>query len=420
MLSIIIVLLIYAMILLLMDALSRAENGIFSLSADDIRTLSARDDSPAVWLSERLKKPREFVQLFAILKTFLIACLIAISMLFYSLVPQWWAILVGGILAWMGLILFGNAFPGGAIRGNKIEKALRWLPIVRAMGFVLAPLIALWRATLHALVPEGGIGGPMAIERELDDLMPDGEDFSSLETDEKEMIRHVMEFRSTTVREIMIPRIDMACIPADATPQEAVKLINEAGHTRVPIFQDRIDNIVGVLYAKDLLQALSSGDVGDLTKIARPPLFVPESKLTNNLLRELRRTRVHMAIVVDEYGGTAGLVTLEDLIEEIVGEIQDEYDFEEVPIRKLSPNVYLVEAKHPIDEVNEQLGIELPEDDSETLGGLIYGLAGAIPNAGDRFEFENIIFVVESVSGQRLKTVKVIIHENDEDAKNSN
>ncbi len=416
MIAILLLLLAWGLIIVFIYAVSTAENAAFSLSADDIRSLATKDESGARWLSEHLKKPREFIQFFVILKTFLAACLFTSGVFFYILTPNWLTVAVCGVLVWIVLIMFANAFPGKAIRGDRIRKALQWLPFVQFLGFILTPLVLLWRSLLRVLVPEGGIGGPLAIERVLDELMPEGEVFSSLETDEKEMIRHVVEFKNTTVREIMVPRIDMVCIPADATPREAVKVITDAGHTRVPIYETRIDNVVGVLYAKDLLLAISSDkEVKSLVDIAREPHFVPESKLVNDLLRELKRTRIHMAIIVDEYGGTAGLVTLEDLIEEIIGEIQDEYDFEEVSIRKLSDNVYNVEAKVPIDEVNEQLGIELPEDESETLGGFIYSLAGAIPNAGDRFEFENLLFVVESVSGQRLKNVKIIIRKNNEE-----
>ncbi|MCK5832132.1 HlyC/CorC family transporter [bacterium] len=416
MIAAVITLVIYGVIVIYIYAVSIAENAAFALNAENIRSLVSRNEPIAKWLSERLKKPREFIQYFVIVKTFLISCLLVVSIIFNSFYFHWTIILATGLLTWNILILYANAFPGKAIRRNRVEKALRWIPFVRFLGWLIWPFIILWRAALRFLVPEGGIGGPLTIERELDELMPDGKDFASLETDEKEMIRHVVEFRSTTVREIMVPRIDMVCISHDETPTEAVEVITVAGHTRVPVYKERIDNVVGVLYAKDLLNAISSEQkISDLTEIARAPYFVPESKLTNDLLRELRRECVHMAIIVDEYGGTAGLVTLEDLIEEIVGEIQDEYDFEEIPIRKLSENVYNVLAKLPIDEVNEELGIELPEDDSETLGGFIYGIAGAIPNAGDKFEFENILFVVESVSGQRLKNVKIVIKNPEEE-----
>lgn len=416
MVSLSIVIGLYALCVFLIYSFSAAENAVFSLSADDIRVLEKENGTNEKWLSERLKKPREFIQYFTILRTFLFAGLLVITAIFNVRVPGWPTLLVSGVLAWGVFLLYANAFPGRDTREDKMKKALRWLSLVRLFGAVMFPFLFLWKVFLRLLVPEGGIGGPLAIERELDKLMPDGRDFASLESEEKEMIRHVVDFRNTTVREVMVPRIDMVCIPTDATPTDAVKVINEAGHTRVPLYKDRIDNVVGVLYAKDLLNAMSSdSEFKNLMKIARKPYFVPESKLTSKLFNEMRRAQIHMAIVVDEYGGTAGLVTLEDLIEEIVGEIQDEYDFEEIPIRKLSENVYNVEAKLAIDEVNEELGISLPEEDSETLGGFIYGLAGAIPSAGDRYEFENLLFIVESVSGQRLEKVKIIIKDKDEE-----
>ena len=414
--SLIVIAALYALFVFLIYACTSTENAVFTLSEAEIRTIEKRSDSTSIWLSERLKKTRDFVQYFVILRTFFFAGLMVITVVFNMLVPGWMTLLVSGVLLWVMLILFANAFSCMDVRGDTIAKVLRWLPLVRFFGAILLPLILLWRLLLKLLVPDGGIGGPLPIEREIDEIIPTGEGFMSLMEEEKEMIRHVVEFRDTTVREVMVPLIDMVCIASDAMPEEAVKVITQAGHTRVPIYKGRIDNIVGLLYAKDLLQATNfNPGFKNLMSIARKPYFVPESKLTPHLLKEFKRERIHVAVVVDEYGGTAGLVTLEDLIEEIVGEIQDEYDFEEIPIRKLSENVYNVQTKLPIDEVNEGLGISLPEEDSETLGGFIYSLAGAIPSAGDRYEFENLLFIVESVSGQRLKSVKIVIKKPDEE-----
>jgi len=388
---------------------------VLGLSADDIRTLSTREDRGSRWLTQKIRKPRELSLFFVVARTLLIAlAALVLFSLIYS-IGGWLSIVVGGLLLWVALVLFGFAFPGSSARGNRLEITIRWLPVIHFFAIFITPLTLLWKAILRVLAPEGGLGGPLAIERELNGLIPDENGFAALETEEKEMIRHVVEFGDTMVREVMVPRIDMICIPTKTSPEDAVKIIAKAGHSRIPLYKNRVDNITGVLYAKDLLLAMGKPEpIRSLQDIAREPYFVPEAKRIADLLSEFRKERIHIAIVVDEYGGTAGLVTLEDLIEEIIGEIQDEYDIEEVPVRKLSNNVFIVEAKLPIDEVNEELGIALPEEEVDTFGGLIYSLAGAIPKPGDRFEYENMLFIVESVVGQRLKHVKIIIKDSEE------
>lgn len=415
MVTYIVILALYFFVLISISNFSSAENLVFSLSADDIRQLAAREDKASKWLSEKLKKPREFSLLFVVARTLLFTLAAVLLFLLVLEIPEWWFILICALIFWITIVLFGFGFPGGTVRGNKLEKALRKLPLIRFANYFLAPFIFVWKATLRVLAPEGGIGGPLAIERELDAIIPDEEGFAGLETEEKEMIRHVVEFGDTTVREVMVPRIDMVCIPAETTLEKAIETISEKGHSRIPLYVNRVDNIVGVIYAKDLLLAMSRPEpIKKLEEIAREPYFVPEAKNTADLLRKFKAERIHMAIVVDEYGGTAGLVTLEDLLEEIVGEIHDEYDAEEVHIKQLAENAYLVDAKLPIDEINEELNINLPEDDVETLGGFIYGLAEAIPEPGDKYEYEDLLLIVESILRQRVKYVKIIIKEPEE------
>jgi len=410
---------LFVLVVFLLSGFSSAENLVFSLSADDIRELSLREDSGSRWLSEKLRKPREFSLLFIVVRTLLITIVAIFLFLFAGMFPEWWFAVICAVIFWASIILFGFAFPNAIIRGNKLEKIPGRLPLMRFAGYLLAPANLFWRWVLRILVPEGGIGGPLAIEREIDDLIPDDEGFAGLETEEKEMIRHVVEFGDTTVREVMLPRIDMVSIPEETTPEEAIRVITSCGHSRIPLYRERIDDVVGILYAKDLLLAMSGSEpMTCLGDIAREPYFVPEAKKTADLLRKFKSDRIHIAVVVDEYGGTAGLVTIEDLLEEIVGEIQDEYDAEETPINKLSDNVYLVDAKLPIDEVNEELGIDLPEEDVETLAGFIYELAEAIPKPGDKFPFGNLLLIVESVDRQRIKYVKVVKKDPEEEIRN--
>lgn len=230
---------------------------------------------------------------------------------------------------------------------------------------------------------------------------------SELKDEEKKMIFSILEFGETLVKEIMVPRIDMVCVEAN-TPLEKIKeLVKRVGYSRIPLYKDNIDNIIGVLHMKDLF--LEENKEGlDLSSIARKPYFIPETKKIAELLREMKKEKTHIAIVMDEYGGTAGLITMEDILEEIVGEIRDEYDVgEEDLIKKLDEENYRVSAKLSIADLNETLGTDLPEKEFETVGGYIYDLVGSVPEEGKILESSGLKFTVEKVVGQRIKTVKI-------------
>lgn len=232
---------------------------------------------------------------------------------------------------------------------------------------------------------------------------------ADLEETEKKMIHSIFEFGETTVKEIMVPRIDMVCCKADFSLEKIKALVKKEGHSRFPLYKESIDNIVGILNVKDLfLEKTKKKEKLDLTRIVRKAYFIPESKKIDELLTEMKREKTHIAIVVDEYGGTAGLVTMEDILEEIVGEIQDEYDLtEEEMVRKIDNENFRVSAKLSIEDLNEVLGTNLPEKEFETVGGYIYDLVGSVPEQGKVLKSEGLKFTVEKVVGQRIETVKV-------------
>ena len=250
--------------------------------------------------------------------------------------------------------------------------------------------------------------GPFVTEEEIRHMVDVAEEEQEIEEDERELIHSVFEFGDTVVREVMVPRPDMVTAPADATVDEVLETIVKAGYSRIPIYEGDNDNIVGVLYAKDLLKRVheSKGDL-QVSSLARAPLFVPEQKRVSDLLREMQEHRVHMAIVIDEYGGTAGLVTIEDLIEEIVGEIVDEYDQEEPLVEPVDEDSIRVDAKMSIDEVNEMLKVELPHEEWDTVGGLVFGLTGRVPLPGERVRFDSLEFLTERVTGRRIQKVVI-------------
>ena len=244
--------------------------------------------------------------------------------------------------------------------------------------------------------------------QELLHLVEMEEEAGVIEAEEREMIRGIINLVDTTTREIMVPRIDIAAVDTEDSPDEAMRLIVERGFSRIPLYEGAIDNVVGVLYVKDLIRYLADGKKPpSLKEIARPAYFVPESKKVDELLAELRQNKVHMAIVVDEYGGTAGLVTIEDLLEEIVGEIEDEYDRSEVTIERVSEDEAVLDARVSIDEMNELFGLTVEGEDFDTVGGFVYHLLGKMPTPGDEVSANGLRLRVLSVLGRRIKKVRV-------------
>jgi putative hemolysin len=236
----------------------------------------------------------------------------------------------------------------------------------------------------------------------------------TIEEEEREMIEGIFEFGDTTVKEVMVPRIDMVCAELSDSQDELLDMIQQGRHSRIPVYKERVDHIEGVVYAKDLLEILRKEDSWTITDIMREPYFAPENKKIDELLREFKNNKVHMAIVINEFGGTSGLVTLEDLIEEIVGEIQDEYDEEEQLFHWHEEGLVLVaDARIDIDDLNILLNVELPMDGYETLGGFIYNHLGHVPDPKETFRHENLVMSIQGVVGQRITKVHIVKQEPD-------
>ena len=247
-------------------------------------------------------------------------------------------------------------------------------------------------------------------EGELKTLVEVGEEHGTLEKDEKEMIHSIFEFGETVVKEIMVPRTDMISVSVETPFSELMKIVKLKLHSRIPVYKERMDNIIGILYVKDLLPYLGKRPLDDinLEKLARAAYFVPEQKKIDELLREFQKERMHMALVVDEYGGISGLVTLEDVIEEIVGEIQDEYDKEQPLFQKIDEFTYLVDGKMTVEEINEELDIELPmEEGVETISGFILNILGSLPKEKEAVDFNSYHFIVERVIRNRIMKVRI-------------
>lgn len=286
---------------------------------------------------------------------------------------------------------------------------------------LLAPAAGLLRAPVHIPLRAIGLRGTSEDVDPAEELVRlleavEGEDAALVE--ERRMLRGLLEMSGQTVRELMTPRLDVTALPVEATAREAIDLISRTGYSRIPIYEESLDKVLGVVYAKDLLAYVAPGQVmPQLHDIARPPYLVPDSKRADELLADMRRNQVHLAIAVDEYGGTAGVVTVEDLLEEIVGAIVDEYDLPEVPFERLSDDVVVVDASVTVGELNELFGTELQSDDFDTIGGLIATELGRLAVPSDQVTVPDeaareagepaVTLYVLSILGRRIKQVRV-------------
>jgi putative hemolysin len=284
-------------------------------------------------------------------------------------------------------------------------------PLIRILGLVFwlpSRLLDLPGVMLARLTPLPSLEPEEDEHQELLRLVELEESNGGIEREERQMIRGIIKLVDTTAREIMVPRIDISAVPSNAEMTAVQRIVVERGYSRIPMYEDTIDNIVGVVYAKDVLKHLSDGtQPATLKDLARPPYFIPETKKVDELLTELRQNKIHIAVVVDEYGGTAGLVTTEDILEEIVGEIEDEYDVEEAPIERLSDVEAILDARVGIDALNELFDLDLENEDYDTVGGILFTELGRVPAAGDEVHVDGISLHVLSVIGRRIKKVRV-------------
>ncbi|MEN9594469.1 MAG: hypothetical protein RLY23_952, partial [Actinomycetota bacterium] len=289
---------------------------------------------------------------------------------------------------------------------------------LRVSGFLYAitnfwPLRKMSRGLIglaNVLLPGKGLKeGPFVTEQDLRMMADVAADDSEIDHDERELIHSIFEFGDTVVREVMTPRPDMIGIEVESTLEAALNTAINEGLSRLPVYEGTTDEVVGIIYLKDLIRRSRSGDTPTtIREMLRPAKFVPEQQKVAKLLKDMRTERFHMAMVVDEHGGTAGLVTLEDLIEEIVGDITDEYDAVEPSLERLEGGGIRAPGNTPIDEVGEVLGMELPDEESDTLGGFVFNVLGRVPEQGEEFAYQNFKFRVERIERRRIKSVVIV------------
>ncbi len=293
--------------------------------------------------------------------------------------------------------------------------ALALAPTVYVLSQILRWPTRFLIGLANVLLPGRGLrSGPFVSEEEILAMAEAGHEEGAIEEGEKELIHSIFEFGDTVVREVMTPAPDIVAVEAGALLDEVLDLVIKHGYSRIPVYKENMDDISGVVYAKDVMRELHARKNvrRSLTQLARKAYFVPESKRVAELLKDMQKEKVHLALVVDEYGAVAGLVTLEDLLEELVGEIVDEYDLEEPDVTPMGDGRYRVNARMPVDELNELLEMELPSEEWDTVGGLMMAVLGHLPSQGEEAEFGGLRLVAERVQGRRI--AKVMVERRDE------
>ncbi len=315
-------------------------------------------------------------------------------------------------ITFLGFVFFGEALPRYLPAEPGKSPLVRYFWLVYLLRVAFAPFLILlkpYQARLKATPEELEEKKEELVERAIESLAESaGMGELVVEREEKEMIQKIFRLDTTEVREVMVPRVSITWVDADENLEEIKKKTKETGHARFPLCRKSIDEVLGILYAKDLLASLTLGEKPNLEKIARPAYFVPETKMLDELLLELKNMKNHLAVVVDQYGGTAGMISLEDILEAIVGDIRQEAETPETrEIEKISETEYLVMPTVSLSELAEATASRLPEEEFDTVGGLIYSLAGTLPVAGQKITANGLEFTVEKLSGQRIQLVRV-------------
>ena len=323
------------------------------------------------------------------------------------------SVAVSTLVSTVFVVLISKLLPKGLAAKNPDRLALVVAgPVSLVMKF-LSPAARLLGGTADLVAgpgPQGMSCTAVVTEEDIKAMINLGEEGGSLKEEEKELLHKVFEFGDTLTSEAMRPRTEIVSIPATAQLQEVFSLVSEFGYSRYPVIEDTIDSVIGILYIKDILVAMSAGAVhreDGIQRFIRPAYFIPENKRVSELLSEMQRERFQIAIVIDEYGGTAGLVTLEDLIEEIVGSIHDELETEEKDVEVVDEKNFVVSGQSPLDEVNELLGANLQSNDFNTLGGFVFGLFGRMPKVGEQLRYKNLKLEVLQMEGRKIDKIKI-------------
>ncbi len=414
-----------AIIVLILSFFSSYLVTLYSLAVyidpEDVESLlSGTSERRRKMLKRLASDPRAFVQIANIYKSLTLICITVASLELIHMIPISESIgrsaitFAGLVVVWLLFITVADLLPRRTTRSAVNDSMIRYLGFISFLYLVLFPIIFVYRKMLAQAQIEEPVSEEEKeeiVERAIETLAEQaGIGEAIVEEDEKEMIGHIFLLDQTIVKEIMSPRPEIIGIEKATTFSDIQRIVRDDGHSRFPVYDEKIDRIAGILYVKDLFNNMPKpGEEFVITKYLRKPFFVPESKIIGDLLREFRARQFHIAIVIDEYGGVSGLVTLEDILEEIVGEIQDEHDSEDIEFTKLSEYLYEVDANLMLEELQRNIDTDFDQGDYETVGGLIYDLVGSVPDEGVRVNWHTVEFQVLSIEGQRIKRVKVAL-----------
>ncbi len=403
-----------------------AETALRSVGRGRMTTLAEEGNKRASYVLRLLERPVSFLTALQVVKT-LVTLAIAVegnALIIHGFAHRPTVQPYAGLLTVLGgvflLLLFGEIIPKviAAQRPDRVALFSGWW--VGLFTAIIYPLFQGIDRLSHLFVPRAGAGtnsrSPMEAEEEIKMMAAGGVESGEIEPEEQDMIRGVLTATDMVVREVMVPRMDLTAVEISRPVDDLLEAILEQGHSRIPLYEDSIDRIVGIVHARDVIRAYRNGDISRLTLRDLPlrePHFIPENKRLLDLLAEFRQSSIPIAIVVDEYGGTSGLVTLEDLLEEIVGEIKDESDVEEEPFVDVDERTVIFASRAPVEDVNERMKSHLPEDDFDTIGGFVFGQMGRVPEPGQSVEFDGLTLTVEQADSRRIHRVRVTRH-NDE------
>jgi len=406
--------LVVALLCLLLIALDSAvETALTNISRLRLRQLLERGVPRAQAINDLLDNPQRFPATLLFVNTIALLTIGAVAIYISQYFGEWWWHVLALVVAAMIVLVFGIAVPKALAMRNPERTALALFAPINTVRRVVLPLVAFAgvcaKPVVRLLGGRTAPAGPFVTQEEMRMLVNVGEDEGVIQHEEEQLIHSIFEFGDTVVREVMVPRPYIVAVEDDSTVASAADIALKSGHTRLPVYKESIDTVVGVATVQDMLRAIRQDRENDqVTRIMRPVHYVPEMKKVDELLRELQRGRRHMAIVVDEYGGTAGLVTIEDLLEEIVGEIQDEYDEEPQMFERVSEYETTMDARVPLDDVNDLLGTNWEAEDSDTIGGFVYEQLGRVPNPGDTVQQGNYEIKVVSTEGTRIKQLSIV------------
>jgi CBS domain containing-hemolysin-like protein len=388
-----------------------AETSLSSVSRLRIRTLAEEGNKRARRVAELHAKPNQYLSTILTLNTAAVTvATTSATLIAFSQGAHVSEALITGLLTAFLLVFCEIAPKSLALRFNE-RFALSLAGPVAALTIALRPVVAVLTAVATLLVrtaARGSVPGPFVTEEELRMLVVMGEQQGVVEQEERQMMMGVLEMTDKAVREIMVPRVDVVAVEDDKTIAEVIEIIVEHGHSRIPVYEETMDNVVGVVYAKDLLKHHDGASDQTVKSLVREAYFTPESKKVGELLHDMQVRKVHIAIVVDEYGGTAGIVTMEDLFEEIVGPIRDEYDIaEQEEIQFLSDSEVLLSARVSVDDVREMLHLDIEDTEADSIGGFVYERLGEIPKPGATVIVGHARITVETVRRQSIRTIRI-------------